>query len=372
MAGSLVLNVEILGEFKKLTAATRGAENKLDKFSKSAKDTSRKINRAFGAIGIGLGLVALTKGLTTAAKAAYEDERSQKLLAAQLKLGAKATDSQIASSETFISTMQGQTGVLDDNLRPALAKLARGTGSVTKAQKLLKVALDVAKGTGKPLETVVNAISKAYNGNKTALNKLAPELKNSKDQLGDLADKYKDLATIQADPFEKLKAGMTDVQEQIGAVFLPYLEPAAKKIADLFKKIQDPKTVEGKAFTQLKDTLSNLVDAIGEMWTALTDKSKSGDALSILDAIAGAVNLIADGLREVGSLWKAATNIGAINPKGITGPRGVNTIAKQKKFDFKKDLPAYGINLYGEKIRGQELIDEINRVRRIGGLPALK
>ena len=372
MAGSLVLNVEILGEFKKLTAATRGAENKLDKFSKSAKDTSRKINRAFGAIGIGLGLVALTKGLTTAAKAAYEDERSQKLLAAQLKLGAKATDSQIASSETFINTMQGQTGVLDDNLRPALAKLARGTGSVTKAQKLLKVALDVAKGTGKPLETVVNAISKAYNGNKTALNKLAPELKNSKDQLGDLADKYKDLATIQADPFEKLKAGMTDVQEQIGAVFLPYLEPAAKKIADLFKKIQDPKTVEGKAFIELKDSIKLVVDNVALMWKAFTDKGKLGDTISGLEIILGVIVRISDVLVLISQQAEIFNRLGEITPRNILGPRALQNIAKDKKFTKASQLPAYAINMFGDKIRGQELIDEINRARRLMGMSALK
>ena len=370
MAGSLVLNVEILGEFKKLSAATKGAEGKLDKFSRSAKDHSRKINRAFGAIGVGLSLAALTRGLTDSAKAAYEDERSQKLLASQLKLGAKATDDQIKNSEKFISTMQAQTGVLDDNLRPALAKLARGTGSVTKAQKLLKVALDVAKGTGKPLETVVNAISKAFNGNKTALNKLAPELKNSKDQLGDLAAKYKDLATNQADPFMKLKAGLTDVQEQIGAVFLPYLEPAAKKIADLFKKIQDPKTVEGKAFTQLITTLDKVAGAAASMWSAITDKGKSGDAMSILDGILGIVNGIADGIKFAADSWDNLLAALAEPPKDSYSY--IPSLAAETRFKKASDLPKMGLNFYGEKFTGSELLRLINIERRKNGMPALK
>jgi flagellar biosynthesis chaperone FliJ len=367
--GSLVLNVEILGEFKKLTQATKGAEGKLDKFSRSAKDHSRKINRAFGAIGIGLSLAALTRGLTDSAKAAYEDERSQKLLASQLKLGAKATDEQIKGSEKFISTMQGQTGVLDDNLRPAFAKLARGTGSVTKAQKLLKVALDVAKGTGKPLATVVDAISKAYNGNKTSLNKLVPELKNSKDQLGGLADKYKDLATIQADPFEKLKAGMTDIQEQIGTVFLPYLEPATKKITELFKKIQDPKTKEGKAFTQLKETLGKVADAGAHMWDAITDKGKSDDAMSILEGILAIVNGIADGIKFASDSWQGFMALMS-DPK--ISESYIPNMAKTSHFKKASDLPVMGINVYGEKVRGSELLRLINAERRKNGMPPLK
>jgi len=370
--GSLVLNVEILGEFKKLTQATKGAEGKLDKFSRSAKDHSRKINRAFSAIGIGLSLAALTRGLTDSAKAAYEDDRAQKLLATQLQLGAKATDEQIKRSERFITTMQGQTGVLDDNLRPALAKLARGTGSVTKAQKLLKVALDVSKGTGKPLATVVDAISKAYNGNKLSLNKLAPELKNSKDQLGDLANKYKDLATIQADPFEKLKAGMSDIQEEIGGVFLPYLEPAAKKIADLFKKIQDPKTAEGKAFIQLKDAIYLVTQNVGLMWKAFTDKGKLGTTMSGLEILLHGLVLISDVLLEIVRSAEVFGRLGEITPRNVFGPRAIQNVAKDTKFTKASQLPAYAINIYGEKIRGQELIDEINRVRRLSGIPPLK
>ncbi len=69
-------------------------------------------------------------------------------------------------------------GVADDELRPALAKLAKATGSVTEAQKLATQAMDIATATGKPLNTVVTALEKAYGGNMTALTKLAPEYRD--------------------------------------------------------------------------------------------------------------------------------------------------------------------------------------------------
>ena len=78
--------------------------------------------------------------------------------------------------EKFIQSLQRQTGVLDDQLRPAFQQLLVATGSVTKAQEGLSVALDVAAGTSSDVESVTKAISKAYAGNTTALTKLIPAL----------------------------------------------------------------------------------------------------------------------------------------------------------------------------------------------------
>lgn len=76
--------------------------------------------------------------------------------------------------EKFIQSLQKQTGVLDDQLRPAFQQLLVATGSVAKAQDGLNVALDVAAGTSSDVESVTKAISKAYAGNTTALAKLIP------------------------------------------------------------------------------------------------------------------------------------------------------------------------------------------------------
>ncbi len=68
--------------------------------------------------------------------------------------------------------MARATGVADDQLRPALARLALSTGNVSKAQDLLSLALDISTQTGKPLEGVANALGKAYDGNTAALGRL--------------------------------------------------------------------------------------------------------------------------------------------------------------------------------------------------------
>jgi hypothetical protein len=91
-------------------------------------------------------------------KAAIEDEAAQVRLAAALENATGATRDQIAAVEEQISKTALATGVADDQLRPALQRLAVSTGDTTKAQELLNLALDVAQATGKPLETVANAL----------------------------------------------------------------------------------------------------------------------------------------------------------------------------------------------------------------------
>lgn len=105
-------------------------------------------------------------------KAAIEDEAAQVRLAAALENATGATRDQIAAVEQQITKTALATGVADDQLRPALQRLALSTGDTAKAQELLNLALDVSKATGKPLEAVANSLGRAYDGNTTALGKL--------------------------------------------------------------------------------------------------------------------------------------------------------------------------------------------------------
>lgn len=169
---SLVLNVEILGEFKKLTQATKGSEKSLKGLQDVSSKVSKAMNTALGAIGVGLSIGVITQQLKEASKAAIEDAQSQALLANQLKNTTNATKAQIASVEENISKMQMSAGVADDVLRPAFAQLTRATGDTAKATELMQLALDISAGSGKSLESVSMALTKAYNGQFGALTKL--------------------------------------------------------------------------------------------------------------------------------------------------------------------------------------------------------
>ena len=152
----------------------------LDKFRKElaqAETSTQKaglvIKKAFIPATAAAG--ALGAAMFDAAKAAMEDEAAAAELSRSLRATTKATDATVKSTEDWISTQGKLLGFTDTQLRPAISRLARATGDVEKAQKLAAQAMDIATATGKPLETVVGALEKAYGGNMTALQRLAPE-----------------------------------------------------------------------------------------------------------------------------------------------------------------------------------------------------
>ncbi len=190
MAGTLALNVEILGEFKKLTAATKGAEGSLEGLNKTTSAISSGMIKALGAIGVGFSLGFIKDQFEQAAKAAVEDVKSQQLLAIAMENTGKATAATVAEAEASIKAMQLQTSVADDILRPAFQKLFIATGDVTKSNRYLQIALDTSAATGLELDSVTQAMAKSLAGQDTALLKLVPSLRGVDDPLSKLEETF--------------------------------------------------------------------------------------------------------------------------------------------------------------------------------------
>ena len=178
---------------------------------------------------------ALAAGLFDAARGAMEDEAAATELARSLRQTAGATEEVIKANEDWITQQGILLGVSDAQLRPALSKLARATGDVSKAQRIATQAMDIAAATGKPLETVTEALSKALGGNMTALSRLAPEFRNmvkegkSFDEImaamsvtmGGAATEAANTAEGQ---FKRFGLAMDETKESIGAALLPAIE----------------------------------------------------------------------------------------------------------------------------------------------------
>lgn len=167
-------------------------------------------------------------------KAAAEDEASQSKLAQTLSTAAGATKGSIAQTEKYITAMGKQFGVSDEQLRPALSKLAVATGDVGKAQRLASLAMDVSAGSGRDLGAVSFALAKAQNGNVAGLARLGIATKDasgntlSLDQITkNLAKTYSGAAAKAADTTagkqRKLSVQYGELQEQIGAKLLPVM-----------------------------------------------------------------------------------------------------------------------------------------------------
>lgn len=215
----------------KAEADTKGFSNKVGDFVKTAA-------KAFAALGVAVGAAAIKIGVD-AVKAAVEDEKAQVSLAQTLRNTTKATDAQIKATEDFIDKTARATGVADDQLRPSLDRLVRSTQDVTKAQKLQQLALDIAAGTGKDLQTVTEALGKAYDGNLGALKRIGVPLDENIVKTKDfdaavkaLSETFAGQADAAANTFAgrlaRLNIAIDEAKEQLGQALLPILERVAK------------------------------------------------------------------------------------------------------------------------------------------------
>lgn len=294
---SLVLNVEILGEFKNLTKATQGAESQLSKMNKTASKISSGMIKALGAIGIGFSMVAVTRQLEESAKAAVEDQKSMNLLALAMKNVTGTTDAQVKSAEKLINRMQFTSGVADDELRPAFQKLFIATKDVEESNRLLAIALDTSAATGKDLDAVSQAMAKSLAGSDTALVRLIPSLKGAKDPMAELEKTFKGAAAEAAntDPYMRMQVLFGEMQEQIGMALLPTLNKFSEWLS----------TPEGQE--KLQEIVDGVVEVIGAFTDMATWVVDNKDWLVPLTATVGAFTLVVKGVATAFGLAQAAS-----------------------------------------------------------------
>lgn len=212
---------------------TKAAVKDVQKMEKRFGDFSKKALKAFGLAAAAAGALAIKVG-KDAVQAAMEDQKSQAILANQLRNTVGATDSAIAATEEYISKLQLAVGVADDQLRPALAKLAGVTGDLNSAQALLGVSLDLSAGAGISLEAATAAITKAAQGNFGSLQKLGVVIdadtkksKNFAEVLKIVNEQFGGAAAANANTFAgrlaRMQIAFGEMYETIGYALLPVL-----------------------------------------------------------------------------------------------------------------------------------------------------
>ena len=335
---------------------SKAAQKDIAKLGKNFDAFSKKATKAFG-LASGAAVAFAAKIGKDAVQAAIEDQKSQVLLANSLRNTVGATDDAIASVEDYITKQQALFSVADDKLRPSLAALAAATGSVTEAQRLQGVALDIAADKQIDLVTASKLVAKAYGGNVGALKKLYPEISavtvKSKDFAGalDVVAKISGgAAAASADTLagrlEGLKLAYGEVLETLGYALLPivtefvaYIQgsvlPALEawtsankdKIANSLKQIFEVLKVVIKQLGEFFGFISRnigtlklfgaimagifvggkiaagigaLVSAIGLVTTALTAQTTAASTAAIATGLAtGGASLIAGGAAAV-------------------------------------------------------------------------
>jgi hypothetical protein len=243
------------------------ADTAITKLNKSTKSLTRNL-------GLALGTAAIISFGKASVKAFAEDDKAARALGQTLKNLGLAYGSNAATVNGFISRLELQTGVLDDELRPAMDRLLRATGDVTKSQELLGLALDIAAGTGKSLTQVSQSLQKAYLGQTQALGRLGVGLTK---------------AELTSSSFE-------EIQARLSTLFAGQATEAADTYAGSLARL----SVAGN---NAKETIGKgLVDA----FVTASNSSSIDDLISKIDR---AAESIAGFLRETGKFIQITKDI---------------------------------------------------------------
>ena len=238
-------------------ALTKGSKQ-ISAFDKTVKNLGKTF----------LGVFAAQKILQygkASVKAFAEDDKAATALGQTLKNLNLAYGSNIGTVNGFISRLEMQTGVLDDELRPAMDRLLRATGSVTKSQELLGLALDIAAGTGKSVTQVSQSLQKAYLGQNQALGRLGVGLSK----------------------VELASSSFEEIQDRLSTLFAGQATAAANTYAASLAKL----TIAG----------NNAKETIGK---GLVDALKTASGSTTIDPMIAGIDRIAQAIaglaRETG------------------------------------------------------------------------
>ena len=216
-------------------------------------------------MGIALSARAIYQFGKAAVKAFAEDQKAAVQLTNTMKnLGLELS---APSMNDFIEKLSLATGVVDDQLRPAMQALLQTTGSITLSQKLMTQAMDISASTGVELTQVSSDLAQAFVGNYKGLRKYnlgltQAELKTKtfteltdlmtqkfggalQSNLNTTAGKMRVLATAAGEAQEKIGAGLVDAFARAGG---------GTEVSDAIKSMDD-----------MASSINNITAALGSL-----------------------------------------------------------------------------------------------------------
>jgi len=337
-------------------ALTKG-QKQLTSFEKSVKSLGRTL-------GISLGAAALVNYGRKAVTAFANDEKAAKSLEIQLKNTGYAFSA--PDVEYYIANLQKMTGVLDDQLRPAFQTLLTASGSLTKSQKGLALALDVSAATGKSVEEVSMALAKGFSGQTTALSRLGAGLDKTILATGDmnlimdeLQRKFSGQALARLDTYagkmDQFKVASANASEAVGKGILNALTAIGKD-----KNLQAATT----AMENFGTTIGNVITGLGVMIGKLTSIAQNSGLTKLL-SFAANTSLIGL-LAKLGASAAADFNAPKSNFTYSLGSGAASEIARAQELKIRKQLNAQ----LAKEVELKKLRDKYD-LERIGLMLAL-
>ena len=332
-------------------------QKEISAFEKNLKSLSKTFGTVFGT-------AALISYGKKSVDAFIKDEAAAKALEQQLKNTGYAFAS--PDVEYYIANLQKMYGVLDDQLRPAFQTMLTASGSLTKSQRGLALALDISAATGKSVEEVSAALAKGFTGQTTALSRLGAGIDKATLATGDMnkimdeaEKKFSGQALARlgtyAGKMDQLKIASENVKESIGKGILDALSALGKDTS-----IKDATTKMEAFGTVIANVITGLGAIIGK-FSELASNTGFNKLLSFLYNTSG-IALLA----KLGASTSAKANAPSSN---FTYSLGANANAELTKLQELKARKALIVTLKAEADL-KKLKDKYD-IERIGLMAAL-
>ena len=339
---SKTLTVYLAADVSKLNSGLNRGKRQLKDFEDSSTSLGTKLSGMVGpallTAGIAAGAFATALAVDGVKAAIQEEKELTKLSTTLNNLGfGAATD----GVNQFIDDMQFATGVADTELRPAFERLIISTKDIGTAQNSLQLAMDVSAGTGKSLESVTNALGKAYDGNFGALGKLGTGLDKTILKTGDMDAITKELsktfdgqASAAANTWDgrlkRLSIAGDELKESFGTGFLSGLDKALggsgeglDGLTQTMRNLQPALISIGGEIGNITANLIFLTEGLGKAIQWLDafgmEVNNTGDRLSLLTGTIGFVKAAWDSVFNNDGP-KKLTGIDLLTNNGKFGP----------------------------------------------------
>ena len=315
-------------------AAEFTGKKAFDKAGKSTSSLEKNVKNLAKTFGLAFGARAVLNFGKSAAKAFIEDDNAARSLGVTIKnLGLDYGNNGVVVGK-FIDNLEKQTGVLDDQLRPAMDRLLRATGSVTQSQELLNLSLDIAAGTGKTVEQVSQSLQKAYLGQTAAIGRLGVGISKAELATGNFEDIQQKLTTLfagqaasaansYAGQLNKLQVAANNAKETIG-----------KGLVDALKLLAADKSIDdlNKGLEETSLYIADLIRGVGVFIQKLKDIPVAGKAFQIpLDGYIQAIPVIGFYISTLRALGKEVRLLEGAGGGGFTDSQNAFRLASEKQ-----------------------------------------
>lgn len=301
-----------------VSSVLTGVRKNLSGFASSVAQIAAGIGAAFGAAALGQFFAS------SVAAAANADRAFAAVGAALRNVGVDAKTAR-PEVDALVQKLSLVSGVDDEKIKDAFARLVTATGDYRTALNLLPVALDVSAARQVDLATAVDLTSKAANGNTTALKRMGIEVQAGADAVQVLRDRFGGFAASEGQSMSgtlgRVSVAWENMKEEIGKAIVggDQFAGTGNRIVDTLIRLEAWIHENGSemrgfagAVVDLADGLGTIAGIVGPVLLGAFNGAQRAigffvAGLRLLPADAGIataalVAVIADGIRDISDL----------------------------------------------------------------------